>query len=368
MTQILLAPHKYIQGFGEIKNLGQHAAHLGKSFYVMVSSSGLGRVKEAVDASFAHTAATVHYDIFQGECSSNEINRNIEIMKKNACDAVIGIGGGKILDAAKAVAHYTDTPVVIVPTIASSDAPCSGLAILYTDEGVHEKGVKLKNNPDIVLLDTEIIVKSPVRLTVAGMGDALATYFEARAVMNSASPSLAGGFSTNAAYALAKLCYQTLLADGVKAKIALEAGALTKAVENIIEANTLLSGIGFESCGLAAAHAIHNGLTEIAATHAYYHGEKVAFGVIVQLVLENASVKELSEVIEFCISVGLPITLADVGITSLDADVLMRIAQRAVKEKTMACMPEPVSAENVYSALLAANAFGQKYKNARGQN
>lgn len=90
---------------------------------------------------------------------------------------------------------------------------------------------------------------------------------------------MAGGASTLAALAIARLCYTTLLEDGYKAKVAVEQCVSTKAVENIIEANTYLSGIGFESSGTAAAHAIHNGMTQLEECHHCYHGEKVAFGV-----------------------------------------------------------------------------------------
>lgn len=166
---------------------------------------------------------------------------------------MIGIGGGKIFDTAKAVAYYAGTPVFICPTIASTDAPCSALSVVYTEEGIFEKYLFLPANPNLVLMDTDIITKSPVRLTVAGMGDALATYFEARACKRSGATSCAGGKTTEAAMALEKLCFDTLMEEGVKAKIALEAGVCTPAVEKVIEANTLLSGIGFESAGLAGA-------------------------------------------------------------------------------------------------------------------
>ena len=145
--------------------------------------------------------------------------------KEKGCDLVIGIGGGKIFDTAKAAAYYEDTPVIICPTIASTDAPCSALSVIYTDEGVFEEYLFLPRNPDMVLMDTEVITKSPVRLTVAGMGDALATYFEARACAASDAQTCVNGKSTSAAMALAKLCFDTLMEEGVKAKIALEVPA-----------------------------------------------------------------------------------------------------------------------------------------------
>ena len=211
-------------------------------------------------------------------------------------------------------------------------------------------------------MDTDIISKSPTRLTVAGMGDALATYFEARACVTKGAGTCAGGLSTEAAYALAKLCFDTLMEEGVKAKIALDAGACTTAVEKIIEANTLLSGIGFESCGLAGAHAIHNGLTVLPECHHMYHGEKVAFGTIAQLVLENVSADELEAIIGFCIEVGLPVTLKGLGLEEVTDEKIMAVATAACAENdTLHNMPFVVTPESVAAAIKAADAYGRYF-------
>ena len=261
---------------------------------------------------------------------------------------MIGIGGGKILDTAKAVAYYKEAPVLICPTIASTDAPCSALSVIYTDDGVFEEYLFLPANPNMVLMDTEIIAKSPVRLTVSGMGDALATYFEARACQASGATTCAGGQVTQAAIALAKL--------------ALEAGASTPAVEKVIEANTLLSGIGFESGGLAGAHAIHNGFTVLDECHHMYHGEKVAFGTITQLVLENIPAEELEDIIDWCIELGLPVTLKELGITEVTDEKLMAVATAACAENdTLHNMPFEVTPETVCAAIKAADSV--KIKN-----
>ena len=200
------------------------------------------------------------------------------------------------------------------------------------------------------------------RLTVAGMGDALATYFEARACQRSEATSCAGGNTTGAAMALAELCFDTLMEEGVKAKIALEAGVCTPAVEKIIEANTLLSGIGFESAGLAGAHAIHNGLTVLEECHHMYHGEKVAFGTITQLVLENIPQEDLEEIILWCIEVGLPVTLAELGAGKVTDEQLMEVATTACAENdTLHNMPFEVTPETVFAAIKAADAYGKYY-------
>ena len=276
---------------------------------------------------------------------------------------VVGIGGGKIHDTAKAVAHYAGRPVVIVPTIAGTDAPCSALSVIYSDEGVFEEYLWLPANPNVVLVDTDVVSRAPARLLVSGMGDALATYFEAQATADANASTCAGGKITNAALVLARACYDTLLADGLKAKLAVENHVCTKAVENIIEANTYLSGIGFESGGLAGAHAIHNGFTVAPETHSLYHGEKVAFGTLVQLVLQNADMEQIEEVLDFCMSVGLPTTLADLGLAGADPKVIRAVAEAAsAPGETIHNMPMEVTADKVYAAILTADALGRQYK------
>ena len=363
MANIIISPRRYVQGSGELGNIAKHIGGLGNNFFLLGSSSGLKRVEDTIKKSFEGSDAKLHFEAFNRECSKNEIARLRELVKKEGCNCIVGIGGGKTLDTAKAVAYYEKLPVAIVPTIASTDAPCSALSVIYTDDGVFEEYLFLPQNPNIVLVDTAIVAKAPVRLLVSGMGDALATYFEGKAAADAGADNCAGGKCTMAALALAKLCYETLISDGLKAKIAMENNVCTKAVENIIEANTFLSGIGFESAGLAGAHAIHNGFTAIPETHAMYHGEKVAFGTLVQLILQNACMDELAEVLNFCESVGLPTTLADLGIKEVNKEQIMEVAKLACAEgDTLHNMPFPVDPDKVYAAILAADSMGKAFK------
>lgn len=356
MENIILSPTKYIQGANSLSNIAKYAK---KNAFIIADNFVMSLTENIIMESFKKENLTTTFEIFNGECSKNEINRLKEVLKEKKSEIVIGVGGGKTLDTAKALAYYSTLPVIIVPTIASTDAPCSALSVLYTDDGVFDEYLILPNNPNIVLMDTEIIAKAPARLLASGMGDALATYFEARACERSGALNMGGGLPTKASMALAKLCFDTLISDGEKAMFAAQKCVCTKAVENIIEANTYLSGIGFESGGLAAAHAIHNGLTALEECHDLYHGEKVAFGTLVQLFLENAPMEEIDEVLFFCKNIGLPTSLEDLGVNSIERERLLEVAKLACAPgETIHNMPFEVTPEKVVAAILAADNYG----------
>ena len=365
MAVTVISPSRYVQGRGAMNDVGMYAAKLGSKALCLISAGGIGRVGERIKKSFAQSEASVVFETFNGECSRTEIDRLVKLVKEQGFDVMIGVGGGKIFDTAKAAAYYAGIPVAICPTVASPDAPCSALSVRYTDEGAFAEYLFLPANPNLVLMDTEVIAQSPLRLTVSGMGDAMATYFEARACVNSGAGNFAGGTVGVTSFGIAKLCYDTLVSDGLKAKIALESQALTPAVERIIEANTLLSGLGFESCGIAAAHAIHNGLTQLPECHHMQHGEKVNFGTLTQLVMENIPEEELAEMLDWMIAVGLPVTFAELGVTDTSREHLMPVADAAcAPTDTLHNMPFKVDAEMVYNAMIAADAYGRRALNA----
>lgn len=365
MRKAFISPTKFVQGEGEIANLGNYVKLYGHTALIIGHKDDIARVSDKLKASEKQYGVKLFYGNFNGECTREEVARLSAEAKDKDCQSIVGLGGGKAIDTAKCVANSLK-PVIIVPTIAATDAPTSSSAVLYFKDGSFDDYAYFKANPNVVLVDTEVIAKAPVRFLVSGMGDALSTYFEARACAKSFAKVNAGGqcggaVGTKAALALATLCYETLLEDGYKAKLACESKVVTQALENIIEANILLSGLGFESGGLAAAHAIHDGFTVVEEAHKYYHGEKVAFGTIVQLVLENADTEEIYEVIDFCKLVGLPTCLKDFGIKSLSGELLMKVAEKAcIPEESIHNMPFKVTPQDVAAAILAADKLGSE--------
>lgn len=355
MSKIICSPGSYVQGNGELGKLAKYTEAFGtEKAYLIVDRFINNTYHDLISKSFEEKSMPYTVSEFGGECCMKEIHKHQEQLGESC--VVVGIGGGKTLDTAKAVAHYAGLPVVIVPTAASTDAPCSRLSVIYTESGEFETYLPLPKNPEMVLMDTEVIAKAPVRFLVAGIGDALATYYEADACVRSDAVTMAGGHVTNAAITLAKLCRDILLADGVKAVAAVKQGLSTRAVENIVEANTYLSGVGFESSGLSAAHAIHNGLTVLEECHSMLHGEKVAFGAVTQLVLENYPLDEIKKIISFCKAVGLPITLKELKIDQVGEERLMEAAKASCAENdTMGNMPFEVTPADVFAAMKTAD-------------
>ncbi len=360
MISTTLFPGRYVQGAGALSRLGAELARLGSRHLVIASPYPAEHLLPPLLPGLEQSGA-VRVERFGRECTDQEIERLLACARDFRAETVAALGGGKTLDAAKAVASRAGVPVVAVPTIASTDAPCSSVCVVYTPEGVFQRVDLLPRNPDVVLVDTAVVVKAPARHLAAGMGDALATWFEAESCRVSRGRNIAGDVGSMTAHALARLCYETVRDWGVAALTACEAGIVTPALERVVEANTLLSGLGFESGGLGAAHSIHNGLTALPQAHSLSHGEKVAFGVLASLFLTDKPLKLMDEVYALCAALGLPTTFADLGLAEASDAELLRVAEKACAPgESIHNEPVDISPELVLAALKAADAEGRR--------
>jgi glycerol dehydrogenase len=352
-------PGCYIQGKDILKTLGEIEELKKKSVFILATNKAVKSIIPAYLSSWK-SICEINYETFCGACTWDEINRVLEIAKGGVYDFIIGMGGGKTIDTARVVARQLGVKFIAAPTIAATDAPTASACVVYSNEG-SVVDYFTTSNPDYVLMDTRIVAEAPVRFLVSGMGDALATWFEAETCDRLYFRNICGGFNLRAIMALAESCYKTLLTYGVTAKIACEDNVVSPALEYIVEANTLLSGLGFESGGLSTAHGIHDCLCNLEDTHAYYHGEKVAFGTLAGLFLEARPQPLIDEVYAFCRSVGLPTTLAQIGLAGV-ADGELDAAIQPVfdnKQSYLHNVRFDLTPEGIIEAIRMADAFGR---------
>ncbi|OHV09353.1 glycerol dehydrogenase [Kushneria phosphatilytica] len=329
--KVFISPGRYIQGAHAIQRAGHHIGRLGQSALIIADDFVWQMAGQALTKSLEASKVSFEYARFGGEASSHEIDRLVALGEQAL--VVVGFGGGKTLDTAKGVADRLGTPCAILPTTASTDAPTSALSVIYTDEGVFDSYRFYDHNPDLVLVDTHLIAQAPPRFLASGIADALATWVEARAVIRSGAANMAGGLPTLLGQTIGEKCEQVLFEQALLAWEANRAGVVTPALEAVVEANTLLSGLGFESGGLAAAHAIHNGFTALhGAIHELTHGEKVAYGTLTQLVLDQTPQVELERYLTLYIALGLPVTLEALKLAQATDNDLMRVAETALQE------------------------------------
>ena len=357
--KVLLAPPKYVQGPGVLDQAGRYLKMLGcAKAGVMASARGhraeAGRIVAALQTEEIASVPVT----FGGECSVEEIEAAAGRLREAGIDTLLAVGGGKCVDAGKCVAYRLGVPIVIVPTLASNDAPCSAVAVIYTPEGVVADAEFFPHNPVLVLVDTAVVANASERYLVAGMGDAMATWYEAKVCLDNAARNVVGGRPTLASCAIGEACAKTLFADGEAAAAAVRESRVDEALERIVEANTLLSGIGFESGGLAAAHGLAEGYTALPEVERdFLHGEMVGMGVLTQLMLQDERA-EAARVAEFFARIGLPVSLSQFNLSANEADKLTTVAKGAMGFAPIHNLPFDVTWESVQQAILDADALG----------
>jgi len=344
---ITLFPSRYIQGPDALNALRVETTRLGTKPLLVCDTYVSSNILPSVQATLDSPACEA---VIEGPCCTSSVAKATWTAQQNSCDVVIGVGGGKVIDAAKLVAEHSALPLIVVPSIAATDAPCSAIAVLCNENGCLERYVFLKRSPDLVLVDTSLIRRAPTRMLVAGIGDALATWYEMEESRLTGLSNLAGGAIAELPRIVASHCRDTILTHSAAALKSMREGHNSSAFEAVVEANILLSGIGFESGGLGSAHAIQNGLAQLPQARSVLHGELVALGLLAMLSLKGKK-EEIHRITNFFAEIGLPCSLAAVGLSDLSDEALMRAANFAATPGPMNRMPASHTPREVYSAL-----------------
>lgn len=350
----VIFPAKYVQGAGQISQLGAYAKQYGARPFVVSGRTAFSKVKSRVQASLlAAGIPMTGFDDSVTECTLAKINEIAARAEDLDADVVIGCGGGKAVDTAKAVSEKLRVPCISVPTQCATNADGMADAVIFDDDHRFLKDLYLSRAPVLVLVDTDVVGSAPVQFMVQGMGDALAAAFEKPAYAKAQRDRRASELAAEAALEVNLRCFETLMKHGIQAKKDAESGKVTEAVESVVEAIKLQSGFGFGGGGCAAAHAIHNGITAMRGV-TRKHGEIVAFGVLTQMFLENRPMGEIERVMRWCKALGLPTSFAELG--KLDTRELPLAAQKACDPNdSMSSMPFHVSPSMVIEAMEAVD-------------
>jgi len=321
-----IAPARYVQGPGVLDAVGEEFGILKSDRAVLVGGeTAVGTAAAPLRESLSAAGIEVVASRDDADaCTHARIDEYAATVREADANVVVGVGGGVALDVAQAAAHETGAESVAVPTIASTDAPCSTISVVYDDDGRFLEAVRRDRNPELVVVDSRVVAAAPARFLRHGMGDALATRFEAEGCLAAGAEVHTGGRSSHAAVAIARECYDRIAEHGTDAVTAARRNAVTPALERVVEANVLLSGLGFESGGTAGAHAVQIGLTNGADVRRP-HGELVAFGTVVELVLADRP-DALAEVVSLCEDLELAVTLDGLGVGD---DQLLAVGEEA---------------------------------------
>ncbi len=349
-VRVFGAPSRYVQGPRAIDRLGAIAATLGTELIVLADDAVFQIVGQQITYSCASASLPFQHVSYNGDLDPETGSSLLRAVKAAAGTVIAAVGGGRTVDAGKAMVELCRLPLITVPTVASNDAPTSKNFVLYDVDHRLLEVRHLPVNPAFVLVDTRILASAPRRFFVAGLGDAIAKKFEAENCFASSGLNMFGASPSRAALAVAQHCYEQLIAYGAAACRLAGTGQVTIAFEETVEAMILMAGLGFESGGLSIAHALTRGLSITPGARSAAHGLQVAYALLVQFALEGRSPPP--ELIEFYRDVGLPMSLAELGVASPDRSDFNKIATATVGVRHMSNFPRKVSEREMIEAIM----------------
>lgn len=355
LLSLTVAPAQVLRGVPALAQSGDAIASLGHRPLIVGGNYTLGTLSQQLEPILKQPPLNCATASYSPDCSEVSLASLQEAVTRHQADLIIGVGGGKALDTAKLLAHQCQLPVVTIPTSAATCAAWTALSNIYSNEGAFLYDVSLNRCPDLLILDYSLIETAPQRTLVAGIGDALAKWYEA-SVSSAHSDQTLIIAAVQQARVLRDILFQKS-ADALKTPG-------SEVWREVVDATVLLAGVigglGGAQCRTVAAHAVHNGLTHLRGSHSALHGEKVAYGILVQLRLEEmvqgnqlaASARQ--QLLKFYREIGLPQTLDNLGLGNITLAQLRQGADIACQPNSdIHRLPFDVTPEQLMAAMVS---------------
>jgi glycerol dehydrogenase-like iron-containing ADH family enzyme len=354
-TPLAIAPGRVLRGENCLADSGKEIAELGIRPLVVGGNQTVELIQPRLEPVLTNAKLTSQYASYSPDCAESSLIRLKEQVQKHSADLIIGVGGGKALDTAKLLAYQCNLPIVTIPTSGATCAAWTALSNIYSETGAFQYDVTLNRCPELLILDYGLIQTAPSRTLVAGIGDAIAKWYEA---------SVSSGNSTStlliSAVQQARILRDILFQKSAIALKQPESQEWREVVDATVLLAGVIGGIGGADCRTVAAHAVHNGLTHLLEAHDILHGEKVAYGILVQLRLEEmvqgnqlaASARQ--QLLQFYTDIGLPKTLEDLGLADITLAQLRQVTAIATQPQSdIHRLPFTVSAEQLTAAMVS---------------
>ncbi|MFY8148784.1 MAG: iron-containing alcohol dehydrogenase family protein [Prochlorococcaceae cyanobacterium] len=350
--RVLRGPGAWAEALPQLPELTRRPLLLGRS--AATRSLRAGRLSaDLTSLGLCTSAAELLHD-----CCEEDLAALAEEAAAERCDAVIAAGGGKVLDAGKLLAHRLGLACITVPTSAATCAGWTALANLYSPAGAFQGDVALERCPELLVFDHGLVRQAPARTLASGIADAVAKWYEASVSSGASEDGL-----VQQAVQMARVLRDQLLLDG-KAALEDPSGPVWERVAEACALTAgLIGGIGGARCRTVAAHAVHNGLTQLPACHGALHGEKVGFGILVQLRLEEMvggsqlAAQARRQLLPFLRSLGLPVCLEDLGLAGASLEELQAVCAFACRGGSdLHHLPFPVGNHDLLAALVSTAA------------
>ncbi len=351
----IISPDKVIRGKNAWKKSLPEIVRICKSPLLLGRSYITRSIRSLMSKDLSQLNLKVYNSELEFDCCEKDLKRIYNLAIEHKCDSIITAGGGKVLDAGKLLAEYLSVPCITVPLSASTCAGWTALGNIYTADGKFVKDIKLKSCPEILVCDHSFINSAPKKTLSSGIADSLAKWYE-----SSITSSLNNDGIIQHAIQISRVLRDQLFIQGEDAYNNQSEDNLAWC--NVVEANCLtaglIGGIGGEKCRTAAAHAIHNAITQIASSKQPLHGEIVGVGILIQLRLEESknnnklANQSINQLVKFMRKLNLPTTILELGINVFENDNLLKIASFTCrKESEIHFLPFEFSKEDIIHVI-----------------